>query len=157
MASDNFKFDVTNAVMFKVLADNRKVSDSTPVMITAGMASGNSMMKMFLPYQVLTQAETITQKDAELKKKDDLIKANAQILQDTADENEMLTLRNRELRQDLEDSDAEKRRINTILKRAQTAAAADGDPAAKLEEVKRLLAGVGEQPPVFQKDAALLG
>lgn len=147
-------FDTYNAILFKLLSDNRNIKDSNSIMVTAGLATGSPVQKMMLPFQLVERTEELERKDQQVKQ---AAKANAELATTHAalvtthgnlvkehtalkDEHEWYQSENDRLSTENEKVKTESKASADLLKRiSEIANGADADDK-KVEGIKRVLA-----------------
>jgi DNA repair exonuclease SbcCD ATPase subunit len=128
-------FDTYNAVLFKVLADNRNIQDSNPIVFTAGLASGTPIMKTLLPFQLIQKTEEAEQKEKEWQKQvtvnTELVKSNQQLEDDNAyyrRENDRLQA-----------ASDERDELRSILKDIRAISDSGDDAGKKIDDIRKKL------------------
>lgn len=146
-------FDTYNAILFKLMSDNRNIKDSSSIMVTAGLATGSPVQKMMLPFQLVERTEEVERKDNQLKQ---ATKAHAELSVAHAalkDEHEWYQSENERLSTENDKVKTESKAAADLLKRISDIANGVDADDKKVEGIKRALAAapvpvVGPNVPV---------
>jgi seryl-tRNA synthetase len=110
-------FDTYNAILFKMMADNRNIKDSNSILLAAGLSSGSPITKMMIPFQLVEKTEELEKKDLQVR---NTLKKNEQLLQLTeavVEERDKLKLENEALKADPDKLRAELEKLKSDVKK----------------------------------------
>lgn len=132
-------FDTYNAILFKIMADNRNIKDSNSILLAAGLSTGSPVNKMVLPFQLVEKTEELEKKDQEVrtvrKAHSQLIEANETL----ADERDFYRLENDRINRENERLKNENKAHLDLLKNIVAVANSAEDEGAKIEKIKKAL------------------